>query len=228
LSELELLDKLHQAELQQQQQQQQQQQPSSSSSSGTGGGGGWFSQLVGSITGSSGGSSSQQKELTPAQKARRAAAARHVQARQELGAPPAPPAAPQGLYVYGSVGSGKSLLMDLFYDTARQELQLDHSRRCATKPRGGGGGGASFGVLAVASQWTCFMIWKGRRCSWTTAAGTLRNGGGGGVESFGGYRVGVTGLEGGRRGGGGLYGSVDTGKNSLINLFYDQQGRSCS
>jgi hypothetical protein len=25
--------------------------------------------------------------------------------------------------------SGKSLLMDMFYDTARQHLQLDHSRR---------------------------------------------------------------------------------------------------
>jgi predicted ATPase len=46
----------------------------------------------------------KQKEPTPAQKARQAAAARRVRALQELGAGPQPPAAPQGLYVYGSVG----------------------------------------------------------------------------------------------------------------------------
>ncbi|WIA43503.1 hypothetical protein OEZ86_009965 [Tetradesmus obliquus] len=72
---------------------------------------------------------SKQAEISPAQKARQAAAARRAQALQELGPGPQPPAAPQGLYVYGSVGSGKSLLMDMFYDTARQHLQLDHSRR---------------------------------------------------------------------------------------------------
>jgi hypothetical protein len=31
-----------------------------------------------------------------------------------------------------SVGSGKSLLMDLFFDAAQQHLQLDHARRCAS------------------------------------------------------------------------------------------------
>jgi predicted ATPase len=131
LQELELQDKIREAE-EQQQQKKQQPAASATSSSSTGG---WFGQLLGSITGNSSSSTSdKQRELTPAQKARRAAAARAAQVRQELGAPPAAPAAPQGLYVYGSVGSGKSLLMDLFYDTARQELQLDHSRRCAASP----------------------------------------------------------------------------------------------
>jgi predicted ATPase len=126
LAELELLDKLQEAEHHHQQQQQQHSNaapaPSSSSSSG-----GWFSKMLGGITGSS---TAPEKQLTPQQKARKAAAARQARARQDVGSPPAAPAAPQGLYVYGSVGSGKSLLMDLFYDTARQELQLDHSRRC--------------------------------------------------------------------------------------------------
>lgn len=47
---------------------------------------------------------SKQAEISPAQKARQAAAARRAQALQELSPGPQPPAAPQGLYVYGSVG----------------------------------------------------------------------------------------------------------------------------
>ena len=74
-------------------------------------------------------SKSQPQGPTPQQRARQAAAARVVAVRQELGPAPAPPAAPQGLYVYGSVGSGKSLLMDMFYDIAAEHVQLDHSRR---------------------------------------------------------------------------------------------------
>lgn len=72
------------------------------------------------------------------------------QATKELGPPPAPPAAPQGLYVYGSVGSGKSLLMDMFYDTARQQLQLEHSRRCALR--------VAKGEAAVGCRWTLPLL----------------------------------------------------------------------
>lgn len=66
---------------------------------------------------------------TPQQRARQAAAARAAAVRQELGPAPTPPPAPQGLYVYGNVGSGKSLLMDMFYDIVVKHVQLDHSRR---------------------------------------------------------------------------------------------------
>lgn len=66
---------------------------------------------------------------SPQQKARQAAAARAAAVVQELGPGPEAPAAPQGLYIHGSVGSGKSLLMDMFYDIAHKHLQLDHARR---------------------------------------------------------------------------------------------------
>lgn len=139
LRELEQRDQQQQQQEQEQQHQQQQQPqqqqvspaaaganpPTSSDDSG------WFSKLLDTFSISSSSSTQQatEKQLTPQQKARRAAAARQAQAKQELGGPPVPPAAPQGLYIYGSVGSGKSLIADMFYDTARQELQLDHSRR---------------------------------------------------------------------------------------------------
>jgi hypothetical protein len=73
LAELEMLDRLNEAEQQQQQHQQQQANTAAAADSG-----GWFSQLLGSIS-ISGSSAKQQKELTPQQKARRAAAARHAQ-----------------------------------------------------------------------------------------------------------------------------------------------------
>lgn len=86
----------------------------------------WFQQLLVS-TGLN--QPSKPHGPSPQQRARQAAAARRAAVIQELGPGPEAPAAPQGLYVYGSVGSGKSLLMDMFYDIAHKHLQLDHSRR---------------------------------------------------------------------------------------------------
>eukprot|EP00879_Flechtneria_rotunda_P016456 GHRR01017220.1.p1 GENE.GHRR01017220.1~~GHRR01017220.1.p1 ORF type:complete len:250 (+),score=118.68 GHRR01017220.1:532-1281(+) len=115
------------ADLEQQQQLQRQQQPPTPPPQPAASG--WFGRLFGRSTRSK--PEKAQQTLTPKQLARRAAAARQAEVQQQLGPKPEAPAAPQGLYVYGSVGSGKSLLMDLFYDTATQHLQLDHSRRSA-------------------------------------------------------------------------------------------------
>ncbi|KAK9816417.1 hypothetical protein WJX72_000026 [[Myrmecia] bisecta] len=46
-----------------------------------------------------------------------------------LGPPPQPPQAPQGVYLYGSVGVGKSLLMDLFYSVVQEQGSVPHRRR---------------------------------------------------------------------------------------------------
>ena len=37
---------------------------------------------------------------------------------------PIPPYVPRGLYLYGDVGTGKSMLMDLFYDTLPEKVKL--------------------------------------------------------------------------------------------------------
>lgn len=36
--------------------------------------------------------------------------------------------APQGLYIYGSVGGGKTMLMDLFYETVPVSVLANHSK----------------------------------------------------------------------------------------------------
>ena len=56
-----------------------------------------------------------------------AALARLVDA--ELGPPPVPPAPPRGLFLYGGVGVGKMLLMDLFHDAAAEALGPGAMRR---------------------------------------------------------------------------------------------------
>jgi hypothetical protein len=85
---------------------------------------GWLSSFAWA-----GGGGAAQPQPSPAQLARRAAAAREQRVRSELGAPPEPPAAPRGIYVHGSVGSGKSMTMDMFYEAAVRTVGLQHARR---------------------------------------------------------------------------------------------------
>ncbi|KAG2497494.1 hypothetical protein HYH03_004646 [Edaphochlamys debaryana] len=65
---------------------------------------------------------------TPAARARRAALAREERLTAELGPPPAAPEPPRGLYVWGSVGSGKSMLVSLFYQALTESGALTASR----------------------------------------------------------------------------------------------------
>ncbi|KAK9808343.1 hypothetical protein WJX73_003940 [Symbiochloris irregularis] len=48
---------------------------------------------------------------------------------RELGQPPPAPTAPKGLLIWGSVGSGKSLLMQLFYDMVEHAKLVPLRRR---------------------------------------------------------------------------------------------------
>lgn len=57
----------------------------------------------------------------------RAAVERRLDA--ELGPPPAAPPAPKGVYLHGSVGSGKSLVMDLLSAAVHAEQAVTHHRR---------------------------------------------------------------------------------------------------
>jgi predicted ATPase len=64
-------------------------------------------------------------------------------------------AAPRGVYVHGSVGSGKTLLMDFFYKTATlskkqrihfHQFMLDVHKRTYAEPKG------------TSSSWTLFTL----------------------------------------------------------------------
>ncbi|KAI8469123.1 MAG: AFG1-like ATPase-domain-containing protein [Monoraphidium minutum] len=81
------------------------------------------------------------------QRAHLAAQCRRARVAAEFGPGPRPPAAPRGVYIHGTVGSGKSILMDMFFDAA------------APPTGGGGGGGGSSGgaeerpALEFARRW---------------------------------------------------------------------------
>ncbi|PRW45179.1 lactation elevated 1 [Chlorella sorokiniana] len=68
-------------------------------------------------------------QRTKHQRAVLARAAVERQLDDRLGPAPAPPPAPKGVYLHGSVGSGKSLLMDLFSQLVRHEASVTHHRR---------------------------------------------------------------------------------------------------
>ncbi|GFR49686.1 hypothetical protein Agub_g11835 [Astrephomene gubernaculifera] len=65
-----------------------------------------------------------------AARARQAAAAafREERLTAELGPPPGAPQPPRGLYVWGSVGSGKSMLVAMFYQVLAESAQLPATR----------------------------------------------------------------------------------------------------
>lgn len=60
--------------------------------------------------------------LTPDQEVRLRRMDRELRALRELGPSPSPPSSPKGLYIHGSVGSGKTRLMDLFYSLVASEM----------------------------------------------------------------------------------------------------------
>lgn len=103
----------------------------SSSSSGSGStGSSWFGGLLSSFTPQPAAAQApQQQQLDPAQQHKLAVARSRQQLLKEMGPPPSPPAAPTGLYIHGSVGSGKSMLMDMFFAAAVHDCNLDFGRR---------------------------------------------------------------------------------------------------
>eukprot|EP00884_Botryococcus_braunii_P008027 jgi/Botrbrau1/17225/Bobra.0621s0003.1 len=75
------------------------------------------------------GGGQRKQDLTPAQKAIQAAHAREAKLDQMLGPAPTRPPAPQGVYIYGTVGSGKSMVMDMFYAFVTRRLERLRHRR---------------------------------------------------------------------------------------------------
>lgn len=69
------------------------------------------------------GGSKGETRLSAHQRHRIISARAELRLDEMIGSPPAPPAAPRGVYIHGSVGSGKSLLMDLLYTTVMQQSQ---------------------------------------------------------------------------------------------------------
>ncbi|KAL4857708.1 AFG1-like ATPase [Chlorella vulgaris] len=97
-----------------------------SSDSGMSGMRKWLSAVLG---GSEGGQGAPPQRRTAAQRLTLARARVEPRLAQQLGPPPAPPSAPKGIYLHGSVGSGKSLLMDLLSASVQQEGVVPHHRR---------------------------------------------------------------------------------------------------
>ncbi|GLI71253.1 hypothetical protein VaNZ11_016376 [Volvox africanus] len=65
---------------------------------------------------------------SPLVRARQAAVRREERLEQEIGPPPSAPEPPKGMYVWGSVGSGKSMLVAMFYQALAENVQLPATR----------------------------------------------------------------------------------------------------
>ncbi|GIL54550.1 hypothetical protein Vafri_10298, partial [Volvox africanus] len=65
---------------------------------------------------------------SPLGRARQAAVRREERLEREIGPPPSAPEPPKGMYVWGSVGSGKSMLVAMFYQALAENAQLPATR----------------------------------------------------------------------------------------------------
>ncbi|GIL80049.1 hypothetical protein Vretifemale_9250 [Volvox reticuliferus] len=94
--------------------------------------GSWFvNSVVAPLTrGSSeaGGRGAAAASDSPLVRARQAAIRREERLQREIGPPPSAPEPPKGMYVWGSVGSGKSMLMAMFYQALMETAQLPATR----------------------------------------------------------------------------------------------------